>query len=204
MNPAGTPPTPPAGAGPAIDRREAVRRIALLMGGALVGSRALLDGQAVPPKAGAAAFTDDERSLLDEIGETIIPATGIPGAKAVQIGAFMAMMVTDCYDERDHAVFRNGLSAIDEASRAAFGKSFLACSAQERTAVASSLDAQQVAHGKKKAATEPEHYFRMMKELTTLGYFSSEVGCTMAVRYIEVPGAFHGDIPYKKGDRAWF
>ena len=47
-------------------------------------------------------------------------------------------------------------------------------------------------------------YFRAMKELACLGYFSSEIGCTQAVRYIEVPGAYHGDVPYKKGDPAWY
>lgn len=187
----------------AMGRREAVRRIALLMGGALVGSRALLHGEAPPPKA-EPGFSDAERALLDEIGETILPQTAIPGAKAVGIGAFMAMMVTDCYEASDHAVFREGLAAVDAASRARFGRPFLACASGERTAVAAALDAEQAAHGRKKAADEPAHYFRMMKELATLGYFSSEVGCTLAVRYIEVPGAFHGDIPYRKGDRAWF
>jgi len=56
----------------------------------------------------------------------------------------------------------------------------------------------------RKSKSEPAHYFRMVKELTILGYFSSEIGCTQAVRYIEVPGAFHADIPYKKGEPAWY
>jgi hypothetical protein len=44
----------------------------------------------------------------------------------------------------------------------------------------------------------------MIKDLTLLGYFSSQIGCTQAVRYIEVPGAFQGDVPYVKGQKAWF
>jgi hypothetical protein len=43
-----------------------------------------------------------------------------------------------------------------------------------------------------------------MKELTLLGYFSSEIGCTQALRYVEAPGAYRGDVPYRKGERAWF
>jgi hypothetical protein len=49
----------------------------------------------------------------------------------------------------------------------------------------------------------PEYYFQMMKELTLLGYFTSEIGCTQARRYVERPGKYEGDIPYKKGDKAF-
>jgi hypothetical protein len=52
-------------------------------------------------------------------------------------------------------------------------------------------------------ADTPAHYFRMMKELTLLGYFTSEIGCTKAMRYIESPGRFDPCVPYQKGDKAW-
>jgi hypothetical protein len=172
-----------------MSRREAVRRIALLLGGAMVASEAILRGQSAPGKASAEAFTQADRELLDEIGEAIIPATDIPGAKAAGIGAFMAMMVADCYSEREHAVFREGLAKVEQACVGA---------------LAAELDSQRGAYEAKKGKDEPAHYFRMMKELTVLGYFSSEIGCTRAVRYVEVPGRFDADIPYRKGDPAWF
>jgi hypothetical protein len=187
-----------------LNRREAVWRIAVLMGGAMVASEVLLSGQAIPGKAPTAAFTDADRALLDEIGETIVPATDIPGAKAVHIGAFMTMMVTDCYNDRQHAAFAEGLGKINDASRARYGSSFMDSSPAQRTELANALDAEQRAYNGKKASDAPAHYFRMMKELAVLGYFTSEIGCTQAVKYVEVPGAYHGDVPYKKGDRAWF
>ncbi len=49
----------------------------------------------------------------------------------------------------------------------------------------------------------PAHYFRMMKELALLGYFTSEVGCTQALRYVETPGRFDPCIPYTPGEPAW-
>jgi hypothetical protein len=187
-----------------MNRREAVWRIAVLMGGAMVGSEVLLSGQAIAGKAPTRGFTDDDRALLDEIGETIVPATDIPGAKAVGIGAFMTMMVTDCYNDRQHAVFLEGLGKINDACRAKFGTAFMDSTPAQRTELANALDPEQMAYNKTKSKDEPAHYFRMMKELAILGYFTSEIGCTQAVKYIEVPGAFHGDVPYKKGDRAWF
>ncbi|MFN2567129.1 MAG: gluconate 2-dehydrogenase subunit 3 family protein [Gemmatimonadaceae bacterium] len=49
----------------------------------------------------------------------------------------------------------------------------------------------------------PAHYFRMMKELALLGYFTSEIGCTQAQRYVESPGRFDPCVPYKPGEKAW-
>ncbi|MDB4917615.1 MAG: hypothetical protein JWM95_5259 [Gemmatimonadetes bacterium] len=49
----------------------------------------------------------------------------------------------------------------------------------------------------------PAHYFRMMKELALLGYFSSEIGMTKAQQYVESPGRYEPCIPYTPGDRAW-
>ena len=187
-----------------INRREAVRRIALLMGTAVVASEAMLRGGTVAGKEGAAPFTDADRALLDAVGDTIVPETDIPGAKAVGIGAFMTMMVSDCYNAKQHAVFADGLVRIDKACRAKFSRSFLEATPEQRLALCNELDAEQGARTPTKPRSVPEHYFRMMKELALIGYFSSEIGATRAVKYVEVPGAFHGDYPYKKGDRAWY
>ena len=52
-------------------------------------------------------------------------------------------------------------------------------------------------------ADAPTHYFRMMKELAFLGYFTSEIGATKALRYIESPGRFDPCVPYVKGEPIW-
>jgi hypothetical protein len=187
-----------------MSRREAVWRLAVLMGGAMVGSEVFLSGQPIPDKKMPAPFTDADRALLDKVGDTVVPATDIPGAAAVNIGAFMISIVNECYSERQHAVFSEGLIKINEAATAKYGAAFGDCTPAQRTELASALDAEQQAYNAKKTKDEPAHYFRMMKELSVVGFFSSEIGCTQAVRYIEVPGAYHGDIAYKKGDRAWY
>ena len=50
---------------------------------------------------GTGAFAAADVALLDEIAETILPETSTPGAKAAKVGAFMALMVSEAYDERD-------------------------------------------------------------------------------------------------------
>ena len=49
----------------------------------------------------------------------------------------------------------------------------------------------------------PLHYYSMMKQLTLLGYFTSEIGMKQALRFLPVPGKYDGAFPYKKGDKAW-
>ncbi|WP_438479205.1 gluconate 2-dehydrogenase subunit 3 family protein [Oleiharenicola lentus] len=197
-----------------MTRREAVIRMALMMGASVVGPR-LLAKTFGSEKESAALFSPANIALLDEIGETIIPATKIPGAKAVGIGAFIAMMVTDCYVSRDQEGFKAGLAQLAADYEKRFSEKFISGKPENRTTFLNELDREQRKYtSTNKRVTEsyetgavpdrpPAHYFRMMRELTILGYFSSEIGSTQALRYLEVPGRYDGDVPYKKGDE-WF
>jgi hypothetical protein len=188
-----------------IDRREAIRRVTVLLGGvALVGGRGLLEAsERLQPRAtvtrqGVGSFTPQDVALLDEVAETILPETKTPGAKAAHVGAFMALMVTDTYSERDQAVFREGMQKVNAAS-------FLSLMPAQRLAVLEPLDREQKAYmdARGESDTTPPHFFRMMKELALLGYFTSEIGCTQALRYVEVPGRFDPCMPYTPGESAW-
>ncbi len=187
-----------------LTRREAVARLALLLGGTLAGGAAWLRGSPVADKTLRTDFTPAQLTLLDEIGETIIPASDTPGAKAAGIGAFMAMMVNDCYDDANHAAFRAGLAGIDAAARTRYGADFVGSTRAQRTALLNELDREQREQRRGPAGKQPAHYFRLMKELTLLGYFTSEVGATKALRFVETPGSFDGNAPYRPGDRAWY
>ena len=49
----------------------------------------------------------------------------------------------------------------------------------------------------------PSHYYTMMKQLTLWGYFSSEIGATKALHHVAVPQRYDGNMPYKKGEKAF-
>jgi len=186
-----------------MNRRDAIGRVALIMGGTLIGAEYLLSG--CKPKAAKVEdlFNADHVSFLDEVAETILPTTSTPGAKAAKVGDFMAVMVRDCYEPADQDIFLKGVGQIDDAANKKFSKKFMDLDATQRTALLTDLDKEQQEYSKTKKPKDPNHYFRMIKELTLLGYFTSEVGCTKALRYVPVPGRFDGCIPYKKGDKAW-
>lgn len=184
-----------------MERREAVQYISILLGGTLVGSESFLSGCKTVDKK--RTFSSDDIAYLDEIAETILPATNIPGAKAARVGEFMTVMVTDCYNEKEQDTFYNGMKKINELSKKQFDNSFINITPQQKYTLLTQLDKEQKEFMKNKKENETSHYFRMMKELTLLGYFTSEIGCTKAKRYVPVPGKFVGCIPYKKGDKAF-
>jgi len=184
-----------------MNRREALSRVALIMGGTVLGAEAFLSG--CTTGATGLKFSKDDISFLNEIAETILPATNTPGAKEAKVGEFMTVIVNDCYETKDQTTFMAGIKTLDEASKKANGKTFMQATAAQRNSLLTELDKQAAEFQKTKKPDETKHYFTMLKELTLWGFFSSEVGATKALRYIAVPGKYEGTEPYKKGDKAW-
>jgi hypothetical protein len=216
-----------------LNRREAIARVSAMLGGiAFVGgSKLLYAAERALPAADRAVgeFSIRDIAYLDEIAETILPATKTPGAKAAKTGAFMALMVTDCYGPIQQSVFREGMLKLNDTSEKSNGAAFMAATSQQRLAVLTLLDQEQkrlmdsreaadrkikglapvpglviaIDEGNEQGTDRPPHYFRMMKELALLGFFTSEIGCKQALRYVEAPGRFDPCIPYMAGDPAW-
>lgn len=187
-----------------MNRREALSRVALLAGVAVTGAEFFLSGC----KNNSTVNTDnlfekETLAFLNEAGETILPQTATPGAKAADVGSFMAVMVRDCYTEKEQYAFKKGITILNETCKKKYNKYFTEATSLQRTELLTLLDKEAGEYNKKKKEEEPNHYFTMIKQLTLLGFFTSEVGCTQATRYLPVPGKFVGDYPYKKGDKAW-
>jgi Gluconate 2-dehydrogenase subunit 3 len=190
-----------------MNRRDALTRVGLLLGGTVVGAEMFLSGCKNAPEqhigAGGTNFSNDDIAYFDEIAETILPATDTPGAKEAKVGAFWATIVKDCYTENDQKVFLDGIKKLNDASQQKNGKSFMDSAPDQRHDLLVALDKEQKDYTATKKKEDPAHYFRMMKELTLWGYFTSEPGATKALRYVAVPGKYVGCMDYKKGDKAW-
>jgi hypothetical protein len=178
-------------------------------------------------------FSAEDVAYLDEIAETILPETDTPGAKAAAVGPFMALMVRDVYSVPDQQIFLNGMRQLNETCVHLHGAGFMDATPQQRLQLLEQLDREQktymdareaarrrsrgevIAESAEDArmgdpnlspeitADAPAHYFRMMKELALLGYFTSEIGYHQAMRYVETPGRFDPCVPYSPGDKAW-
>ena len=205
-----------------MNRRDAIGRVALIMGGAVIGAEFFLSGCKPTSTQVSDLFDTDHVAFMNEVADTILPTTtASPGAKAANVGQFMAVMVRDCYTPGDQKIFLDGLKKLDDAGQKQFSGKYLDLSPKQRTDLLIALDKEQKDYytqqykkldadmAKHKGdetyepADIPDHYYRMIKELTLLGYFTSEVGATKALRYMETPGRYDGCMPYKKGDKAW-
>lgn len=177
-----------------LTRREALTLMATVCGGTLFGANRLLAG-AVNTMAGF-SFSASDHALLNEIADTIIPSTpDSGGAKDANIAAFMEEIVRDFYTESERAAFMSGLSQLQILSRStSAGRDFEALSANERHALLLKFE---------KPNPTPE-YFRMVKQLTVWGYFSSEIGSKQALNYLPVPGRYEACVTIDQATtKAW-
>lgn len=204
-----------------MERRELLKLIAVLTGGAMIGGEAFLSGCKTVGKTDA-GFSAANIALLNEVGETIIPATDTPGAKAANVGEYMKAIVTDCYTQAEQDAFMKGLTQLDEASKKMHSKSFMDAAPEQRHALLVSLEKEAKEYNKQQTDKDrpekekfenegkpydfvglPKHYYTMMKQMSIGGYFSSEVGVKQALRYLPVPGKYDGAYAYNKGDKAF-
>ncbi len=197
-----------------MKRRDALARVALLVGGTLSAPTmaAFLEGCTTADQSGGKAFTafsNDQLKLVAEIAEVIIPATDTPGAKEAQVAEFIQLMLKDCYYPKDQNSFLKGLQELSD-------KDFMSASPEVRiewltAAEDSAYAAADQTAQRRKAALDAGRtfdepgvpFFRLMKELTLLGYFTSEAGATQALDYMPVPGSFNGCIPLEAGQKTW-
>ena len=202
-----------------MQRRELLKMIALITGGAVIGGDVFLSGCKTATKK-TGIISNENIALLNEIGDTIIPVTDTPGAKAAKVGEFMDVFVSDCYTANQQKTFNDGLITLNKVCNEKFKKDFEKMEATERTALLTALETEAKAFNKsiedkeKPAREEPKktlkefigaplHYYTMIKQLTLMGYFTSEIGMTKAMRLLPVPGKYDGAYPYKKGDKVW-
>jgi len=186
-----------------MTRREALNRVTLLMGGTIIGTQFLVSGCRPAGAIVAQLFEKTNLALLNEFAEVIIPKTDTPGAKEANVGLFIASALRDCYTPANQEIFITGLTLFKKQVKQKHNIDFMALNQQQRIEVITGVDAEMQNYRSKREPNAPYHYYQMMKELTLLGYFTSEAGCTKALRYLPVPGKFDGDYLYKKGDKAW-
>jgi Gluconate 2-dehydrogenase subunit 3 len=131
------------------------------------------------PKSGARFFTPAQHTLIEELSETILPADSHSGgAKAAKVADFIEQTVLGSTDDRQKAIWREGLRLLESMSQHYNGKSFVNASTEEKIAVLKVLsDNEQL--------TElPEvQFFRELKHLTVRGYYTSKIGIHDELEY---------------------
>ncbi len=179
-----------------MKRREAMKKVATIMGASLSASTLLVFQQSCQsdPHPEPGKFSQNDSDKLNAIGEVILPETDTPGAAAANTGPFVVMMLEDCYPKEAREKVTSFLAEI--------GPDFDDKSSADQIQAIKDIDA--MVYGEASEEDKKKHEgYKIIKELTLFGYFTSEPGMTAALNYVKVPGRYEGCIDLKPGQKAW-
>ena len=194
---------------PQMDRRELIQRVSALLGGAISASAAsgLIAGcTAIPfmPSGDAADapratfFTPEEAATVLVMSDQIIPRTGTPGAVEAGVPGFIDRMLAGYYQDKERKILRAGLARADKDALAAHDRRFVELLPDDQVELMKVYDREAYSQ----RGGDP-HFFRIMKEVTIVGFCTSEAGATKFLKYAAVPGELKSDIPFSQVGRAW-
>ncbi len=189
-----------------MNRREAIQRAGLVLGYAVSAPvlMGVLKGCKAAPELTykPVFFTEGQARIVSEVAEIIIPKTDTPGAKDVGVPGFIDSILKECYKKEDQDRFMAGLQSFDEEAKKAYGDSFVDLDQVKQVEHVKKVhDAALDANKAKNAKERP--FILMMKELTLVGFFTSEPGATQVLHYDPVPGAYHGCLPLAEVGKTW-
>lgn len=187
-----------------LSRREAVTRVGLLMGGVLSAQAlSLLSGCKAEKKDAIEAsevFVVGQLEMITAICGLTIPTTATPGAVEAGVPEFVSESIADCYPYEQIQNFKNGLYAIDKEARERYDNHFIELSEVDQLAFLTRLEKE----GKYALEALPAHTaLHILKELTLVGYFTSEIGATQALQYEQIPGGYDGCIDIAPDYKSW-
>ena len=146
-----------------------------------------------------------QNDTVATIAELIIPATDTPGARAAKVNEFIDLVLAEWFDAADRTSFLEGLADLDARSRELFARDFTASTPEQQTQILTGLDAglaglrEAEKNGDNVEANKPQRFFRMMKRLTLLGYYTSEVGATQELHSPIIPGRYDACVMPERG-----
>jgi hypothetical protein len=184
-----------------MERRTAIKNALMLLGGTMFMPDVVRAWESPTIINQSFLVTMADEMLIGELADVIIPTTDTPGAKAAGVGPFLVKFVADCVPVKQQELFRQGLVDVEKLSKSVSGKSFTAASAEEKIKIVTALEASALNDDKK---LNQDSFYYMFKRLTFMAYFTSEIGCSQALRYEPIPGRYDGAYPYKKGEKAFY
>jgi hypothetical protein len=178
-----------------LKRRELLKRAAWLLGGTISAPAALaiLQGCSAKendsPPAATKLLNAAQLALVAEIAEVMIPKTTTSGARDAGVPVFIDSVLDAVYPKDAQERFTAGLAEFEAAAKTS-GQAFLERAPAERVAFV-----KQTLETALAGEREPKPFILMTRELTLLGFFTSQVGISENMDYVPVPTVYHGCVP---------
>ena len=184
-----------------MNRREALLAfggVAVLTNPLLAAGRALRTRLDSGGSGALKVLNPHQNDTVVTIADLIIPATETPGASAAKVNEFADLLLAEWVDAEERTRFLEGLADVDARSRKKFGKDLTACTPAQQTELLELLDLEVAAmrdarrQGERREPTAAQGCFQMLKWVTLLGYYTSEIGATEELHNPIIPGRYDG------------
>ena len=160
--------------------------------GSLVSTVSAMDSDYSPQFLSSGQF-----AMVEQIVNLIIPETDTPGAKTAGVHRFIDMMLAEWASSETKAKYVEGLQAIDARAQKAGEINFVESAPEKQLELLETLDAEAFADNGSNT------FFRELKKFVLFGYYSSEEGASVELRYDRLPGAYRGCVPLEDIGRSW-
>lgn len=183
-----------------MNRRTVIKNLALVIGGAVLLPSCISHDGTSYVQLKHVNIDEDQQRLIADVAETIIPKTNTPGAKDLNLPAFVLKMIDDCYDKKGQQAFVAGLNAFTSMVKTKYGKGFGGLDVKQREAILADLEkSANAAKAPKPATPDPiTGFYWDVKRQTIFGYTTSQYFMTKQIVYELVPGRYIVHYPVKK------
>jgi len=156
----------------------------------------------LPAQAILKTLNSHQNDTVTTIAEIIIPQTNTPGAKAARVNEFIDLILTEWYDGEEKSIFLTGLAEVDSRTRDLYGKDVIECAEKQQIEVLQALDDEAAARAedvRRRRSHPPErNFFFMIKQLTLVGYYTSQIGFEQELHAEIIPSRHAGCAPLEE------
>jgi hypothetical protein len=193
-----------------MDRRTVIKNLALVVGGAVLLPSCLKKDGTSYVQLKHINIDEDQQRLITEIAETIIPKTNTPGAKDLNLPAFVLKMIDDCYNKKDQQAFLAGLVEFNTQVKTKYNSAFADLDIKDREALLTNIENSAKPKtgtsaparrfkAQKAAGTSPLNaFYWTIKQQTIFAYTTSQYFMTKQIVYELIPGRYIVHYPVKK------
>lgn len=147
-----------------------------------------LNQHAAQPRA-FRTLTAPQQSLITRVCDLIIPRTDTPGALDVKVPELIDLLLTEWYDPPDRQAFLANADLVNRVESERGVITFAELPAGQQSQILTALDA------RREEKTGVPAWFREVKSLTVLGYFTSERVTKDILQTRMVFPRYQGDAP---------
>lgn len=195
-----------------MNRRNALRKTALLAGSA-VAAPSLFSLLQSCKEQNRLEWTpvflgENQARFISAFVDTFLPRTDTPGALDVKTDIFLDLVFAKTYDAKAQENVVAEIKKFNEECKKSHGKVFADMNMEDRKAVFKNKEAESPKFNPKVWGTavgeqKPVGFYRSLKSMALLAYFSSEEIGMKHLNYDPVPGEYRGCVPLSEIGNTW-